>query len=708
MNQLTQNLKSGKMDILEVPHPSSGKGIIMVRNHYSLISAGTEGSKVETARKGYIGKAKEKPEAVKQVLDSIKSDGIMATYHKVMNKLDSPSPLGYSCAGEIIAISDDVIDFKIGDFVACGGATAAHAEVVAVPKNLCVKIPEGVKIEHAAYTTVASIALQGIRQADLRLGENCVVIGLGLIGQLTVQMLKASGIKVVGIDIDNKAVELAKISGADLSFERSNPALESAIADLTGGFGTDAVIITAGTSSLDPVELSGKLCRKRGKVIIVGAVPTGFSRETYFKKELSLLMSSSYGPGRYDNNYEEKGLEYPIGYVRWTENRNMQAYLDLLASGKLNIDILTSHVFDFENAISAYDMIVEKSEPYVGILLKYDISKALKGIVVTENKTPASTGSLKMGFIGAGSFAQKFLLPNAKKMGTIVGVSTAQGNDTRNIADKYDIKKSTGNYLEITNDPDINTVFIATPHNLHAQQVLASLKGNKNVFVEKPLCLHKSELEEIKAEYEKRKQHLMVGYNRRFSPHTLKILSILGKDTKKSINYRINCGNIPADSWIQDKEIGGGRILGEVCHFIDLAMFLANSDIEYVSAFVMSDPGNLMDTLNVNISFKNGSIATISYFANGSKNLNKEYLEVYSNGVTAICDDFRETIIYGKGKSKFSPSGQDKGHAAEVMEFLKAVAKGNPTPISFKDIYMSQAATFAVIESIRTRQIIQI
>lgn len=694
MKQVTQNLKDGTMTLLEVPAPAVGTGMVLVRNHFSLISAGTEGSKVKTARKSLLGKAKEKPEQVKQVLDSVKTEGLMATYHKVMNKLDSPSPLGYSCAGEVIAVGSGISDLKPGDRVACGGAGSVHAEIVSVPRNLCVKVPEGVSLNHAAYTTVATIALQGIRQADLQTGANCVVIGLGLLGQLTVQMLKASNIKVIGVDVSASAVELAKKSGADFACERGFTGLEEAALQLSDGCGVDAVIITAATSSLDPVNLAGTLCRKKGKVVVVGAVPTGFDRmPNYYPKELDLRMSCSYGPGRYDTNYEDKGMDYPVNWCRWTENRNMQAFLEM--SPKLNLDLLTTHTFDLNDALKAFDMIVEKSEPYVGILIRYktDSNPATRVVL----KEIASAGSHpRVGFIGAGSFAQKFLLPNARKHAELVGVATATGNDTRNVADKYSFAYATGNADEIVADKNINTVFVATRHNLHAQEVLAALKAGKNVFVEKPLCMTDEELEEIAEAYRSGSTRLMVGFNRRFAPLLQKIKQALPQGVPVAVNYRINAGAIPADSWIQDADIGGGRIIGEVCHFIDLAMFLAGSPIQRASGSIMKTATDLNDTLGVLLAFSNGSMATIGYFANGSKALPKEYLEVFCAGQSWILDDFRTLTTFGRNKKKESCGAQDKGHSKEVELFLNAVRDGAPAPISFEDIYQVTKVTNAL------------
>ncbi len=693
---------------MEVPVPALPAGYLLVRNHYSLISAGTEGSKVKTARSSLIQKAKQKPEQVKLVLDSVKSEGLSSTYQKVMNKLDFPSPLGYSCAGEVVEVAPDVRGFKVGDRVACGGAGATHAQVVSVPKNLCVKVPSGVSMRDAAFTTVASIALQGIRQADVRLGETVVVIGLGLIGQLIVQMLNASGIRVIGIDIDQRMVELAVTSGAALSFPRNDPGLESGIAEFTHGYGVDAVIISAGTSSTDPVELAGRLCRKKGKVIIVGAVPTGFSRPNYYKKELELRMSASYGPGRYDDNYEEKGLDYPIGYVRWTENRNMQAFLEMIAAGRLLPDILQSHQFAFDDALKAYDLIVSKKEPFTGILLKYDTAGEIAAKTEYDREAFKPGNKARAGFIGAGSFAQKFLLPNAAGRAHLVRVATASGNNAANIAQKYGFQSATSNVDDIINDDTIDTVFIATRHNTHARYVLQALKKGKNVFVEKPLALSEEELSEIQKEYARQKHvRLMVGFNRRFAPHIQKMMRVLGKDSLKAINYRINVGHIPADHWTQDPEIGGGRIIGEVCHFVDLCMFIAGSKPVKISAFNLESKQNLMDTLNVNILFANGSVATISYFANGSKALEKEYLEVHGNGISAVIRDFRELEIHTSRK-KSERGTQDKGHRREVNMFLEAVEKGEPAPIPVEEIFLSSLLPFKILESIRTSSTIAI
>ena len=702
MNQLTQQLKDGTMEILEVPMPALGKNQVLVKNLYSVISAGTEGKTVSDARLGYIGKARSRQKEVKAVIDMIKVNGFKESYRIVMNKLEAPAAMGYCSAGEVIAVGENVTNFKVGEMVACAGLEASHAEIVSVSKNLCAKIPQNVSVKQASLATIAAIAMQGIRQAELNIGENCVVIGLGLIGQLTVQMLRAAGVKVVAVDIDERQVQLSKISRANLSVNRNQAGIEEMILDFTNGYGTDAVIITAGTSSIDPVEFSGRISRKKGKVVIVGAVPTGFSREHYYRKELDLRMSSSYGPGRYDLNYEEKGQDYPIGYVRWTENRNMLSYIDLLSQEKLNIEPLITHTFSLDDAPKAYQMIVEKSENYVGIVIEYDEKADIsKKKVQLKTSNAQSNEKVKIAFIGAGSFAQNMLLPNLGDKVAKLGVVTSHGNTGLNVSRKFGFDWCSSDANEVYQNKDVNTVFIATRHNLHAQEVIESLKSGKNVFVEKPLCLSLDELKEIKTVYSESNKQLLVGFNRRFSPHIKHVKKYMRDDQPKAINYRINSGSIPADNWIQDAEIGGGRILGEVCHFIDLARFVAGSAIKTVNAFAIPDKQNLNDCVTVSLSFENGSIAQIGYFANGNKSLAKEYFEVFWQGNIAIIDDFRKTTVTGGRVNSKLKTNLDKGHKNELQEFISALSDGKSCPISFDEIYEVTLASFAAIESLK-------
>lgn len=701
MDQLTQNLKNGSMQLLEVPFPILNKGSVLIRNHFSVISSGTEGKTVKDARLGYIGKAMARKDEVKKVMAAVKTFGLAETYKLTMNKLDAPSPLGYSCAGEVIAVADDVSEFKVGDKVACAGNTAVHSEVVSVPKNLCVKVPENLPLNEACFATIGAIALQGIRQADLRLGENCAVIGLGLIGQLTIQLLKAAGVKAIGIDIDEKAVSLSKELGADHVFNRNHEGLDQIIKNITNGYGIDSVIITAATSSTDPVDFAGEICRKKGKVVVVGSVATGFKRQHYYKKELELRMSSSYGPGRHDRNYEEQGNDYPYAYVRWTENRNMQAFVELLQEKKLNVSKVITHVFDFKDAPKAYQMILDKSESFMGIVLKYDLTKKITG-KVTLKENVAVSGEPSVAFVGAGSFADNVLLPAFKGQCNFIGVATARPNNSKNIAAKYGFNYCTDQVTELITDKNVNTLVIATRHDSHGTYVIEGLKNHKNVFVEKPLCINEEELNLIKQEKGNSKGILMVGFNRRFAPQTIKAQEIVkALNIPVSLNFRINAGQNVPDHWIHDKNIGGGRIIGEVCHFVDLAAFLANSKINSVSANAIKDTDHLNDTLVINLSFENGSVASISYFSNGNKQISKEYLEIFAGGQVMIIDDFKQMKIYGKSTKEFNLSKQDKGHRSEVSSFLNSVRAGKSSPISFEDIYNSMLATFKIEESVK-------
>ncbi|MFM2155689.1 MAG: hypothetical protein RL516_438 [Bacteroidota bacterium] len=699
MEQLTQNLKDGAMQIMQVPFPALNAGQVLVRNHYSLISAGTEGKTVKDARLGYIGKARARKEEVKKVIQTAKTIGLFETYKMVMNKLDAPSALGYSCAGEIIAVADDVKDFKIGDKVACGGAGAVHAEVVAIPVNLCVKLDDNADLKSACFTTVGAIAMQGIRQADLRLAENCVVIGLGLIGQITVSLLKASGVNVIAIDIDSNQVTKAKLMGADLSLSRNDELLSNKINEFTNGYGADAVIITASTSSNDPIELAGELCRKKGKVIIVGAVPTGFSRKNYYIKELELKMSCSYGPGRYDAEFEEEGIDYPYAYVRWTETRNMQAFAKLLQEQKIPIDKIITHEFAFQNAKAAYDLILEKSEPFAGIVLKYDIEKQLESKVILNQTKNAS--KVNIGLIGAGSFAQNILLPRiATTESSFIGLTTGKSNNAINISQKYHFNYCTNEVNDLFADKNINTVFITTRHDSHFEYAKKGIENGKNVFVEKPLCLNEEELTIIKNDVAKHNGNIMVGFNRRFAPLLQTIKSKTSSDSPVSIHYRINAGAVSSDHWTQNPKIGGGRIIGEVCHFIDLCAYIAGSKVKYVSGFSMLTAGHTEDTVTINLIMENGSIANICYYANGSKELAKERIEVYNGGNTYILDDFKSLSMFGKSNKKVDQK-QDKGHQQEIIEFINSIKNGKSNPISFDEIYNSMLATFKAISSIR-------
>jgi len=705
MLQLTQILRSGEITVSEVPSPAIGKEMILVKNNYSLISAGTEGNTVNSARKSLIGKAREKPQQVKQVLEVISQQGPVQAYRAVTKKLEAYSFLGYSSAGEVIGVGDNVTEFKTGDLVACAGVGYAnHAEIVAVPVNLCVKLDKSADLNKAAYNTLGAIAMQSVRQADLRLGESCAVIGLGLLGQLTCLILKASGVRVVGIDVNSAAVETAAAHCADLAMLRNIPGIEDSIADFTGGLGVDAVIIAAATDSTDPINFAGAIVRKRGKVVILGAVPPSFDRDPYwYRKELELKMSCSYGPGRYDLNYEEKGVDYPPAYVRWTEKRNMEAFQQLLADGKIDIDYLTTHEFDLVNAPQAYDMIVNKTEPYLGIIIRYDTNKPVeknKKIIVSQ---PAPEKEINIAFIGAGSYAQGNLLPNLPKWNNITrkGVLTNTGTTSKRVAERFHFEYCTSNEDDIIKSDSVSTVFIATRHDSHAEYVIKSLSAGKHVFVEKPLCLTREELDKItEIKVTRPGKQLCVGFNRRFSPLSVFLRKHIGTGPM-TMAYRVNAGKIPADTWIQDMELGGGRIIGEACHFIDYLTWLNGSLPVIVYATALPDPEAKNDTVNINISFENGSAGVVAYYANGPKSMPKEYVEVFRSGASGVIDNFKKAEFYGRKKVKKSLFNQDKGQKHLVEGFLQSIHQGKAL-IAFEELTAVTKASFAVLESIRT------
>ncbi|MBP9214744.1 MAG: bi-domain-containing oxidoreductase, partial [Chitinophagaceae bacterium] len=637
MKQLIQNFKTGELYVDELPAPSLSNAMVLVENEFSLISAGTEKGTVKVAQSSLLGKAKQRPDLVAQVLQNIKKEGLMATLEKVRTKLDSLKALGYSTAGVVKASMDTNGKFKVGDRVACAGQDfASHAEVVAIPQNLVVKIPDNVSFEEASFTTLGAIALQGVRQANPTIGENICVIGLGLLGQITCQLLAANGCRVFGIDVSNAMVELAQKVSNTTAISRNDVGLKTAVETFTRGMGFDKVIITAAAPTNDPIELSAEIARKKGQIIIVGAVKMDLPREPYFfKKELELKMSCSYGPGRYDKVYEELGNDYPYAYVRWTEQRNMEAFLDLVSLGRLNLKELITHTFDIDDAVKAYDLVLGKvQEPFVGILLRYPPSntKHTKTIAAVAQKT---TGKLNASFIGAGSFAQSYLIPNLKGLNVALNtVVTNNGINAKNVAGKFGFASASTNADEVMLDKNADVVFVASRHDSHASYVEKSLKANKHVFVEKPLCLNEVELASIDAIMQQNtKALLMVGFNRRFAPVSVELNKLFSKITEpKVVNIRVNAGFIPLDHWTQQTDIGGGRIVGEICHFIDLMQFFTNAKpIKVYADCIASNSAQAKndDNIAIVIRFSDGSIGNLIYVANGDKSLPKERIEVF-------------------------------------------------------------------------------
>lgn len=707
MKQLIQNFKTGEMYVDEIPVPGISTGMVLVENEFSLISAGTERGTVKVAQASLLGKARERPELVAQVIQNIKKEGLAATISKVRTKLDSLKALGYSSSGRVLASLDKNGMLKPGDRVACAGQDyASHAAVVAVPQNLIARIPDNVSFEEAAFTTLGSIAMQGVRQADPRLGEKVAVIGLGLLGQITCQLLKANGCLVFGIDISEKLVALARQSAGIQALERDNPGLMPACSNFTNGYGFDAVIITAATQSNDPVEIAAELARKKGKIVIVGAVKMELQREPYFyKKELELIMSCSYGPGRYDPGYEEHGNDYPYPYVRWSEQRNMESFLDLLSMKVIDIKPLITHIFDIDFALDAYDLVLGKTKEFhAGILLRYGAHKENGKTMFQLRNNPVS--KINAGFIGAGSFAQSYLIPAAKSAGaSLGGVVTTRGVTSKNVADKFGFNYCSTEAEDILKDASINTVFIATPHSSHSDLVIRALQAGKNVFVEKPLSLN---TEQLKLVIEAKKISglpLMVGFNRRFAAISESLRNEFS-DTGEPVvvNIRVNAGMIKKDSWIQDPAIGGGRIIGEACHFIDLMQFLTGS--EPVSVFAESiKTGNTsvtaFDNIAAVIRFSNGSLGNLTYLANGDKAMPKERIEIFGAGTSGVINDFRDGEFFRNGKSvKLKSSG--KGHREEVQKYFEALIRGDDSPLSFRSVCLTTLATFKILESLAT------
>lgn len=705
MKQVIQNFKTGELYVDEVPLPALSGGMVLVENKFSLISAGTERSTVKTAKANLIGKARQRPDLVAQVLQNIRKEGLQATLEKVRTKLDSLKALGYSTAGEVVASMDTSGLFKPGDRVACGGQDyASHAEVVSIPQHLVARIPDNVSYEEASFTTLGAIALQGVRQAEPQLGESVCVIGLGLLGQITCQLLKANGCRVLGIDIAGPLLDLARKLGADEAVSRQHPDLKSITASFTNGHGFDSIIITAATPSNDPIELSAEIARKKGKVIVVGAVKMDIPRDPhFFRKELELRMSTSYGPGRYDVKYEEQGQDYPFAYVRWTEQRNMEAFLQLLSQKRLDLTALITHRFDIVEAAAAYDIVLGKTpEPHIAILLRYPADEQ-KFATLTPLKEQAA-GPTRVGFIGAGSFAQSYLIPHVKQWGaSLETVVTSKGITAKNVANKFSFNNASSNGEDVLGNQAIDTVFIATQHDTHAAYALAGLKAGKNVFVEKPLAITEEELETIRSLYQEQGGRLLVGFNRRFAP-VAQAMKDHFKDIAEPlvINYRVNAGFIPKEHWTQQDAAGGGRIIGEVCHFIDLLQFLTGSLPSRVYAECIGSDNQQIkndDNVVITLRFRNGSVGTITYAAGGDKALPKERVEIFGGSKAGIIHDFRKGEIFSNNKAKVLKL-EGKGHRQEVEAFLNAIREGKESPITFDSIYYTSLAGFKILDSL--------
>jgi predicted dehydrogenase len=711
MKQYLQNMKNGKAMVEEVPVPTPRAGFALVRTAASLVSAGTERMVVEFAEKNLVGKARSRPDLVRQVMDKARREGLVPTVQAAFNRLDQPMALGYSSAGTIVALGKDMQGFKVGQRVACaGGGFAVHAEYNVVPRNLLTPLPKNVDFESAAFTTLGAIAMHGFRLAEPQIGENVAVIGLGLLGLLAVQMADAAGCKVLGIDIDPKRVALAASLG--IQAVTRGKAIDASQA-FTANRGFDRILICADTASNDPVELAAVIARDRASIVATGAVGLTLPRKIYYEKELSFINSRSYGPGRYDPAYEEEGRDYPLGFVRWTEGRNFESVVGLMAEGKLKTAPLITHRFPIEEAARAYEVITGKTKkPFLGVLLTYDEKKEVrrekiefKQISGQPSAVSHQQSAVRLGVLGAGLYANATLLPaiqNIKEI-ELVGIASSGGLHAEHSGKKFGFAYAASSDDEIINNPAINTVAILTRHDTHAELVIKALKAGKNVFVEKPLAINSVQLSAISKQLKANSPLLTVGFNRRFAPLAQK-LSEFTKDHREPmhVHYRVNAGYLPFNHWTQDQTIGGGRIIGEGCHFIDFITFLVGAAPVSVSAHALPDNGKYReDNVSMTFAFPDGSIGVVDYLANGDKSFPKERVEVFCGGRIAILDDFRALELIENGNRKTIKGAQDKGWKNEMKAFAQAIREGGQPPIPYEQLIGVTKAAFAAVESIR-------
>jgi predicted dehydrogenase/threonine dehydrogenase-like Zn-dependent dehydrogenase len=698
LKQIIQSFKTGETVLEEVPAPGVRRGQILVQTTRSLVSLGTERMLVEFGKANLLQKAKQQPDKVKQVLDKIKTDGLRPTLNAVFNKLGQPLPLGYCNVGRVIAVGEGVDDFKIGDRVANNGP---HAEFVCVPKNLAAHIPDGVTDEEAAFTVIGSIGLQGIRLCNPQLGETIVVVGLGLIGLLTAELLVANGCRVIGIDLDAKKIAIAKRKGVIAINPRDGVDTVKFVTDATDGIGADGVIITASAKTDEIIAQAAKMSRKRGRIILVGVIGLNISRADFYEKELTFQVSCSYGPGRYDDKYEKEGIDYPFPFVRWTEKRNFQAVLQSIASGKLEVkSLITERV-----ALADYTKIYSNmgNPDSIASIMEYP-EQSKNDVTVTVNDGNFASGRGGIGIIGAGNFTAMTMLPAlVEAKAPIYAIASAAGLTGTTLAKKYGIKKSTTDYKTILDDAAVDLVIITTRHNEHARMTREALSAGKHVFVEKPLALSKADLDSVIAAH-KGDKTLTVGFNRRFSPHMQKAKQLVG-NVPMNVIATMNAGNIPASVWVHDMKVGGGRIVGEACHYMDLITYLTGSKIKAVCMNAMGqNPQANTDNASILLEYENGSTGVINYFANGSKAYSKERIEIYAQERTLVTDNFRVTEGYGfKNFSKLKTT-IDKGHAEQFRLLVERVQKGGSALIPLDEIVNTTLASFAAIESLLTRQ----
>ena len=709
MKQIIQSARSGKLEVKNVPAPRADKGEILVRTHASLISAGTERMVVNFAKKSLISKAKARPDLVTKVLNKAKNDGIKPTISAVMAKLDSPIPLGYSAAGTIISVGPELEgSFQVGQRVAMAGAGIAnHSEINAVPANLAVPIPHGVTDDEAAFGTMGAIALHAIRNLDSKLGEVVAIFGAGIIGQIATQLLSLSGVRVIVLDYDETRLDLAQKLGAEKCYNLAAGDINTNIINLTKGIGCDGILIAAATDSNEPFTIAADIARDRARVCLVGMSGTAFPYAEFMKKELSIIVSRSYGPGRYDQDYEERGIKYPIGFIRWTETENLAEIMRLLSpssKNRLNLSPLITHHFNINQADDAYKMIIKKAVPHLAVILHYP--ETIDQIPTKISPSKIISNGCVLGVIGAGNFARSTLLPELKKisnisLNTIVTKSGASANFAQN---NFGFETAATNEAAIMDNKEINAVLIATRHDSHAELTIRALSKGKAVLVEKPLGLTKEELSSVKEARENSNSFIQVGFNRRFAPLTKKICDILRElEGPRFMVFRINAGNSPPDNWIHNPEEGGGRIIGEMCHFIDLARHFSNSKLTTIQASSARNSFKTSDDITANLQFENGSLATIAYTSLGDPGFPKERYEIFTGRNVIVLDNFRNLSVTANGSTKnYSSRNQDKGFRDELIAFRDTVAKGGPGIIDENEFFETSYGTLAILESLQT------
>lgn len=696
MKQLIQSFKTGKTTLEEVPAPEVKKGAVLIQTTHSLVSLGTERMLVEFGKANLIQKARQQPDKVKQVFEKIQSDGLMSTLSTVFNKLDQPLPLGYCHVGKVVAVGEGVAEIKVGDRVASNGH---HAEIVCVPQNLVAKIPDEVSNEEATFTIIGAIGLQGIRLLNPTFGETVAVIGLGLIGLITAELLMANGCNVIGFEVDEAKVILAKEKGIAAFVVNDSMDSVKLVMSITNQIGVDGVIITASSKSNDLIAQAAQMSRKRGRIILVGVVGLDIKRADFYEKELTFQVSCSYGAGRYDQDYEQKGIDYPLPYVRWTEKRNFETILFSIATGKLKVKPLITERVALTDYAQIYDTIGTSKS--IASLLIYPESPSWTKKVVLSNYIFDKTKAI-IGIVGAGNFTKMTLLPHLSSLkAPIKYIASANGLTSTLLAKKHKIAISTSDYTEILRDTEVDLVIITTQHHQHASMVIAALKAGKHVFVEKPLALTNSELDEIITCYQSQGKTLSVGFNRRFSPHALKMKALLGT-APMNVVATMNAGYIAPNSWVHDSQIGGGRIIGEACHLIDLITFLTGSNVKAVCMNAMGvNPGEQTDNASILLKYENGSTGVINYFANGSKAYSKERVEVFSQGRVLILDNFKKLEGFGfKGFSSLKTS-QDKGHEALFRQLLTHLQEGGNALIAFDELVNTSSTSFAAVQSMK-------